>query len=145
MNKDIITKVSSEIIQTVSSDTGELMDVNVKTVKILTKSDTFSLVYASFWNILIGGTLNKADVEVTAYLIKHYGDNTPFTISSYIKKELAKSSGKSETTYNNCTRVLLKNEIIFKLSGNTYKLNPKFVFKGSSSERNKLVIEMKNY
>lgn len=144
MNRDISKTVFSEVIQT-KDEQGELVDVNQKSIKILVESENFCLVYTSFWNIIMETGLNKADTELAAYLIQNYGDGTPFTITAYIKEELAKKSGKAVSTYNNCTRVLIEKSLIYKVGTQTYKLNPKFVFKGSSSNRNKLVIEMMNY
>ena len=54
----------------------------------------------------------------------------------------AKKSKKSVTSYNNSTRNLLTNNLIYSVKGRVYKINPKYAFNGSSKNRHKAVIEM---
>ena len=139
---DIVRNVSRRLETIVSEETGEVIDQNVKTVQILANPDDFALIYSGFWNTLLDNPLNRSDMELLSYLIKNYADNNPFTINTYIKEQVSKRTGKSVTSYNNCTRHLLNSGLIYKVGKRTYKINPKYAYKGSSSTRNKLVIEM---
>ena len=100
----------------------------------------------SFWNILLENQLSKSDIELFAYLVSHYSDGTLFTINKVLKNEIVKQTGKALSSYNNSTSILLKLNLIYKAQPNTqtYKINPKYAFKGSSSERKKLLIEISN-
>ena len=140
--KDQIKTVEKIINTTTDVETGEVVDTNIKKIDILINPDDFCLVYSGFWNVLLDYTLSKADVEMFAYLIHNYSDGTPFSITSYTKEEIAKKSKKSVTTYNNSTRCLLKNNLIYSVKGKVYKINPKYAFNGSSKNRHKAVIEM---
>lgn len=140
--RDKVQKVSTVINTTTDTETGEIVDVAIKNIKIIIDPDDFCLVYSGFWNVLLEYTLSKADVEMLAYLISNYSDGTPFTITSFTKEEIAKKSNKSVSSYNNSTRVLINNELIYSVKGRNYKLNPKYAFAGSSKNRHKAVIEM---
>ncbi len=141
MSDSYIKNVSSKVVEVVDSETGELLSVSEKKVEFLVENDKFCFVYASFWNTILDSNLNRSDIELLCYLLDNYSDGVPFSISKYIKEIVAKRAGKSITSYNNSTRSLLKYDFIIKCSGaNTYILNPKLAFKGSSKERNKRVV-----
>lgn len=140
--EDKVKKVNTVTETVVDTTTGELIDVSVKTISILTNPAEFSLIYSGFWNILIGSNLSKSDIELAAYLIHNYADNTPFCINAYIKEEVSKNTGKAITTYDRSVAELLKCGLIYKVAHKMYKVNPRYAFKGSSKARHKLVIEM---
>lgn len=141
--KDHIKTVYTEVHQKVDSATGELIEESHKKVDILVDPDDFCLIYSGLWNVLLDNPLSKADIDLLAYLIKHYSDNTPFTINGFMKKEISLKTGKSETSYNNSTRSLIKHGLIYEVGVKTYKLNPRYAFKGSSKNRHKAVINMR--
>lgn len=143
MKRDIIRTVQTNTETVVDSETGEVLNLSVKRVKVVTNPDEFALIYAGFWDVLLGNPLSKSDIELLAYLIKNYGDGTPFVITSYIKNEISAKTGKISTSYNNSVSSLLKYKLIFRLDNSrTYKLNPRYAFKGNSSDRKQAVIEM---
>lgn len=146
MKKDIVKTVHSTIEYTIDPETGEEIAYNRNDIKIVTNSDDFALIYASFWNTLIENPLSKSDVELLGYLIENYAEGTVFTINKGIKEELAKRTGKSPTSYVNSTQHLLAYKFMFKVGDSkSYKLNPRYAFKGSTHNRNKAVIEMTNF
>jgi hypothetical protein len=143
--KDIVKNIQTEIEKIINDDTGEILEINKKQVEILVNLDDFALIYAGMWNVILENPLSKADVELFGFLIQNYADGTPFTITRYIKAELSKKTKKSPTTYDRCTKVLLDLGLIFAVDkGRTYKINPKYAFKGSSANRNQAVIKMKS-
>ena len=129
----------------VDKETGEVLETAVNNVKMIVDNEEFMLVYVGFWNAIRGNKLSKSDIDLLAFLIEHYCDGTPFGISKYIKEKVAKQTGKSITTYNNCTRVLVDENFIIEVGTKTYVVNPAYAFKGSSNKRNKAIIELTNF
>jgi predicted transcriptional regulator len=140
----MIKTVKTLINSTVDSQTGEILDVDVKHTKLFFDNETFSLIYASFWDIITESNLSKADIELLGYLISHYGKGTPFNITSYIKESIAKKSNKNPTSYNKSTKALVNAGFIIEKKSKTYILNPHYAFQGSSADRRKAIIELHN-
>ena len=139
---DDIKTHHKEITVVTSFETGEIMNISKKDIKVLTNPDEFCLVYAGLWNVLLDNPLSKSDIELFSYLVQNYSDGTPFTITSYIKKIVGTRSKKEETSYNNSPRSLLKNNLIYSVDKKTYKVNPRYAFQGSSKDRHQAVIDM---
>lgn len=142
MKRDVIKTVQNNVETVIDKETGEVLDINVKKLKIVINPEDFALIYAGFWNVLLENKLSKSDIQLLAYLTQRYSDGTPFTINSFIKNQLSNVTGKSSTTYDRCTKVLLDNKLIYRVSKRLYRLNPRYAFKGSTHNRNKAVIEM---
>jgi len=145
--KDKIKTIQTTIEQTVDQRSGELIDIRAKYIKIVTNPDEFALVYAGLWNVILDNKMSTSDMELLAFLIKNYSDGNPFTINSYVKKQVCTQTDKHYTSYNNSTRKLLDLHLIFAVEENSriYLLNPRYAFKGSSKNRNKAIIEMVDY
>lgn len=137
-----IKEIKSEIRETIGVNTGELIEVSEKSLKVLSNKDDFMLVYTSFWNTLIKADLNKSDIELLAYLIKNYGDGALFSITKLTLNDLKKTTNKPNPSYINSTRKLINSGFIIKEGFRNYRINPQVAFKGNSNRRNKLVIEM---
>jgi hypothetical protein len=141
-----IIKVNKIIDRVVDVNTGELVDVSESFTELYTETnEEFCLVYASLWNVIDKHNLGKSDISLLGYLINHYADGTIFCINKAVKESAAKLGGKHYTSYNNSTRRLLDKKLIFEVSGRSYKLNPKYAFKGSTNERRKAIVEMHSY
>jgi len=140
--KDIIKTVHTEVTQTVDTNTGEIVDVSSKDIKIVVNSEDFCLVYAGLWNVILDNPMSKSDIELLSYIIKNYSDGTPFCITQYVKERVAQKTGKSKTTYDRSTAALKKYKLIIPVSGRTYILNPRYAFKGSSTNRKKALVEL---
>lgn len=144
MKKDIIKPIKIETTDTIDFETGELVDRSIKEINVLINPDDFALIYAGLWDVILGNPLSKADIEMFGYLIQNYADGTPFTITNYIKKCVAGKANKSITTYDRTTAVLLRHQLIFSVDGKrTYKINPRYAYKGSSNNRKSALISMK--
>jgi len=136
-------KTSSTVI--IDKETGEVLETSVNKMQMIADKEQFALVYVSFWNAIMGCKLSTADMQLLSYLIKHYCKGTPFGISKYIKEEVAKVSGKSPSTYNNCATVLVRGGFLIKKDNRNYIINPEYAFEGSSNNRNKAIIELSNF
>lgn len=144
MKNDIIKNIKTQVVQVVDPTTGEIMDESIKKVQVVVNPDEFALIYAGLWDVILGKPLSKSDIELLAYLIKRYSDGTMFTVNTPLKNDVARETGKSTTSYNNSTRKLLDHNLIIRLpnSKRTYVLNPRYAFKGSSTNRKKALIEI---
>lgn len=137
-----IKKVQTQVENYIDSETGEVLEQNIKTIKVVVNKDEFFLAYAGMCDVLLNKKLSKCDVELYAYLLKQCSEGREFTINAYTKEQAAKYTGRNPTSYNNSTRSLLKHGLIYKVANRTYKINPEYAFKGSSKNRNKAVIEL---
>lgn len=102
----------------------------------------FVLMYTSVLNILSQWKLTQASICLYAYLLEKYSDSSVFTINQTIRKELAERSGKSETTFINCTRELLSLKLMACVGYKTYRLNPIYAFKGRTDQQKLAVFEL---
>ena len=140
--KDTV-KTAQETITTIASiEIEEVINTSISKKQVLVNEDDFCLIYSEFWNVIMEFSLSKTDIEMFAYLIKNHSDGSPFSITSYTKEEISKKTQKAVTSYNNCTRVLLKHNLIYQVKNRVYKISPRYAFKGSSKNRHKAVIEM---
>jgi predicted transcriptional regulator len=137
-----LKKVKSTITELVDFETGELVDTSIKDISILIDKERFSLVYASFWQILTEANLSKSDIELFAHLVGEYASGTMFTITYDIKKLVSDKSGKSPSSYDKSTKKLLDAQFIIKEGKQSYIINPRYAYEGSSKNRKKLLVEL---
>jgi DNA-binding MarR family transcriptional regulator len=122
----------------IDSETGELMDREVKTVRYLANNkEEFYLIYSSLIGLLQKMTL--PEIKVYCYLIEKYQIGSPIALTRTIKEIIAEKQGLSIGTVKNTIPGLWKKRLIYPIGRGTYKLNPRFAFKGSTSERNALL------
>ena len=115
-------------------ETGEIVDENIKHHKYLANSkEEFLLLYSSVLGIFEG--LNQAEIRVYGYLLK-YAEGLEFDISRKIRVNIAERTNLSERTIYNTCQSLLDKRLIFKTKNGLYQINPRYAFKGSTSERN---------
>lgn len=137
-------RTSKQVIeQIVNPETGEVEDIQVTNHQYLAGNpDEFYLAYTALLNVWAKWDLSVSDLNLYAYLCKNYANGTPFNISEYVKKEVANITGRSATSFNNSPRALVSKGLIIRVSNKTYKINPRYIFKGSSSNRNKALFEI---
>lgn len=129
--------------QIVNSETGELEDIQVTNHQYLAGNpEEFYLAYTSLLNVWAKWDLSVSDLNLYSYLCAHYANGTAFNISEYVKKDVANISGRSPSSFNNSPRALLAKGLIVKVANKTYKINPRYIFKGSSANRNKALFEI---
>lgn len=135
-------KINNKYIETVvnnfiDTETGELIDtdVNVKTHKVLVESkDQFAFVYAS----LIGAlkSLNGTDVKLLMYCSMNCSYNTNLIpLNSFFLEEAANQLDSSVGSLKNSIMNLTKKSILVKLGAGTYRVNPRYFWKGDRTER----------
>lgn len=102
----------------------------------------FFLVFQELMNVWERWNLSTSDLNLFGYLCNRYSNGSEFTITANIRNEIAELTDRKPTTFNNSTRALLDKKLIIKISPRSYKLNPRYIFKGSSKKRNKALIEI---
>ena len=123
----------------IDKETGKVQEESVKTVKYLTayKSE-FYLVWAELISI-IGKTLSKPAISVFAYLALNHKIGTTISITRQIRIEIGEEYGISHGTVSNALAELVENTIIYSTHRGIYKMNPRYFFKGSTSDRNTML------
>ncbi len=122
----------------VDSQTGELLEQDVKTIKYLAGNrEEFFLMYSSLVGLL--EKMTSPEIKVYCYLIKNYQIGSPIAITLGIREVIGEAQKLKSGTVNNAISGLSKKGLIFQLQKGLYKLNPRHAFKGSTLERNAML------
>lgn len=135
MKKHLKTTFTNSTI-TVDSETGEVIDYDVNETKILAGSkEEFWIIYSSM--ILIMKKSKDVKMKLLASLFERYSKGQEFSLNASFKQIIADEVGCSARSLDNAFTELVREQIIVKLHKQLYRINPRHVFQGSSSERNK--------
>lgn len=134
----IKTKYDETVVNNyLDSVTGELIEthVDVKTHKIVLDSkDQFAFMYSTLIGSLQG--LNGSDVKLLMYCTLNCTYNTNVVaLNSHFLKLASQQTGVSLGSLKNSLTVLHRKNILIKLGGATYRVNPKYFWRGESAER----------
>ena len=135
--KDAYLKTGTTTINNIiDSDTGELLEtlINQSTYLANTKED-FYLMYSSMLVNLIKYS-KDTKVKFLAYIIQNYANGNMFSLGKQLKQIISTEIDVSHRSLDNCLTELVREKFLIKVDRNVYKLNPRHIFKGSSSERN---------
>lgn len=128
----------------VDSNTGEMLDVvNNNSTYLANTKEEFYLMYSSMVLILKGSS--DVRMKLFASLLERYSKGQEFSMSKSLKIIIAKETGCKPRSFDSAFTYLLKENIILRIDTQLYKINPRHVFQGSSSERNhqlKAVLEL---
>lgn len=126
--------VHSKVTETVDTETGEVIDIQVKETKILTKSrEEFIQLYVSVESKLSG--LALAQERLFTYCILHCDRENIIRISSYDKKVILEKWDLAPSTIANSLLSLIQAKLLIRIGRGTYRVNPKYVWKGDSNSR----------
>lgn len=135
-----------EKINTVSTETGEIISTDITTIRKCKDLEEFCQIYLSDYEEF--SNLSKAEHNVLVLCWKYsafYKDlNLPgnkITFDKQLKDIIKEKTGLAESTVKNSFTSLVKKELLLKDGEykSIYYLNPKFFFKGNISDRTKLV------
>lgn len=145
MKSSFLKTGSTSIIQTVDSDTGEVLDVTInKSTYIANSKEEFYLMYSSM--VLILKSSSDVRMKLFASLLERYSQGQEFSMSKGLKDLIANETGCKSRSLDTAFTKLLDDNVIFKLPNTRlYKINPRHIFQGSSSNRNnalKAIIEL---
>ena len=128
----------------VDTESGEIVGgENNKTYYLANTKEEFWLMYSSMVLILKGSSDVK--MKLFAALLERYSRGQEFSMSKSLKIIIAKETGCKPRSFDTAFSYLVKENIIVKIGAQLYKVNPRHVFQGSSSERNsqlKAVLEL---
>lgn len=140
MKKSFLKSSLTEVETIIDSETGEVLDQNIKHHKYLANSkEEFMLIYSSILGIF--NKMEQSEIRVFSFLLQ-YADGTKFAVDKSIRIEIAGVTDLSERTVYNTIKVLESKHLIFKLPSGAYQINPRYAFRGSSSERNQALQAM---
>lgn len=146
-----VSKINSTTV--VDQDTGEIIESNTTSAHYLEeykkcKPDEFIMVYLQD----ISGFLrleNATQIKLLSIIWREVGYNNPDTNDGNIiailkddKERWAKTLDVSIRTIDNALAALTKKKLLISEARSKYTLNPKYFFKGSSKDRQR-VLEVK--
>lgn len=128
--------------------TGEVLEEEIINHTYLANNkEGFFLSYETL--IAVQQLFSLAETRLYSYLLLNNSNSQIFIINDFIRKEITKKTSLSPGTINNTLKLLSianKNRypLIHRVAKGTYQLNPRYIFKGSSHNRNtalKAIIE----
>ena len=134
--KEHLKTGTTVITKYVDRETGEILDQEIETSKYLAGSkDEFFLMYSAMINVLKG--CNDPEIILLAGLIERYSSGQSFAMTQHLKDEIGVGVNCSVLSFNRAFTELKRANIIVEPKSRLYKINPRFVFKGSSNNRGK--------
>ena len=132
-----LRKSSTVINNFIDFETGEIIESNTNGNTILVGSEEeFYLMYASLVINFLAAS-NDPAVKLFSGLIKRYSAGQEFELSGYLKGVIAEETNGNVKSFNNAVTKLKRLKAITEIVPKIYKINPRFIFKGSSSQRKK--------
>lgn len=120
----------------VDPETGEVVEkTNVVKHTYMTGKDEFFLAYSYLIDML--KSCKDLKVKVYAYLLENYKTGVMFQLGNPIKNIMAERFDCSASSISNTLTILKEEKLIYSPSRGLYMLNPRFAFKGSSTQRDK--------
>lgn len=136
MEKSYLKSSGTHTTEIVDVNTGEVIEtITNKTTYLANTTEEFFLMYSSFVLVLKGST--DIRIKLFAYLIGKYSTGQPFQMGSGMKELIAEEFNCKPRSLDLAFTTLLKENIIIRLKPRLYRINPRHVFKGSTSDRNK--------
>jgi hypothetical protein len=134
----LIEKYDETVVNNfIDPETAELIEtsVEVKTHKIAVESkDQFAFIYASLIGALKG--LNGGDIKLLMYCSMNCTLNSNMIpLNSHFLAEAAKQLDVSAGSLRNSIMSLTKKDILIKVGSGTYRVNPRYFWRGDVSER----------
>ena len=132
----------------IDKSTGEVLEEKtIKHTYLANSKEGFFFFYDSFITVL--QQFSAAEIRLYTYLLENIPISRVFVINDFIRKEITKKTSLSAGAINNTLNLLTaankdRCPLIHRLAKGTYQLNPRYVYKGSSLNRNvalKAIIE----
>ena len=130
------------VTEVIDSETGEILDTDIKTHKYLANSkEQFLLIYSCLLSAFINMT--QSQIRVYGYLLR-YASGIEFCITKSLRGSMSKEILVNERVIYTTIKELEEKKLLFKVNGN-YRRNPRYAFQGSSLDRSgalKAIIEL---
>ena len=135
MKQAFIKTGKEHTIEHIDMETGELVDIiHNKTTYLANSKEEFYLMYSSMVLILKGSS--DVRMKLFASLLERYSQGQEFSMSRGLKEIMARECNCSPRSFDVAFTTLVKDHIVVKISNQLYQINPRHVFKGSTSSRN---------
>ena len=141
------SKLKTSFVETttyVDPLTGEILESNIKKHTYIANSkEEFLLLYVNALPVFMG--LSNPAKTVYAFLLKDYNSKSIFEIGGGLRALMSKELGIAPSTVANSLTELVTANFLYSPSKSLYQINPRYAFKGSTSERNvalKAIIEL---
>lgn len=136
MKKSYLQTKITEVHTVVDETTGEVISEGVKKHTYIANSkEEFMLLYVSVLPIFI--SLAHGSKIVYAYLLLTYNAGSMFEIGGASRATIAEYAGISTSAVANAITELKRLQLIYSPRKSMYQLNPRYAFRGSTSDRNK--------
>lgn len=120
-----------------SNDVVTSRDINESNY-LANSREEFYLMYSSMVLILKSSTDVK--MKLFAALLERYAQGQEFSMNKSLKALIAEETKCSARSLDSSFTFLVKHNYVVKLNSQLYRINPRHVFQGSSSERNKQLV-----
>lgn len=132
-----------EVNTVIDSQTGEVLDTEIKEHKYLANSkEEFFMGYSALIGVFM--KMNQAEIRIFGYCLR-FARGVRFDISKKVRLSMSKDIDINERTIHNTLPFLIEKGLLFMHEDGLYQINPRYAYQGSTSERNaalKTVIEL---
>lgn len=138
-----LKQVYNEQIMTVDSESGEVMDIEVKSHKIVVDNEkSFMQIYYHIEGML--GNLTGHELKVFMYLALSATKENIISSTIYFKKDIADKmnvdgNNTSVQSVSNAISSLAKKKVIVSIGRGSFRISPKYLWKSDSNSRNKVM------
>lgn len=144
MKQSILKTNAVHITEVIDQETGEIIETNVKHHKYIANSkEEFLLLYVNALPIFRG--ISNPAKSVYAFLLERYNAKAVFELGGGMRGLMSKELHFAPSTIANGLTELVEAKLLYSKSKGLYQINPRYAFKGSTSERNealKAIIEL---
>lgn len=144
MENSFLKTVSTSTDNYIDTQSGEIIDsITNRTTYLANTKEEFYLMYSSMVLILKGSS--DVRMKLFAALLERYSKGQEFSMSKALKIIIAKETGCKPRSFDTAFTYLVKENIVVRIESQLYKINPRHVFQGSSSDRNsqlKAILEL---
>ena len=140
MKKHVKTSIDNRYT-VIDSETGEILDEQIiKHTYLAGSKEQFYIGYVKLLSVF--QDISGPAIKVYAYLLERYNAGIMIGINKALKNEIKKRINASgDSTVNNALTELVKIGLLYKQKDvyGAYFINPRYAFKGSTSDRDKLL------
>lgn len=123
-----------EITNVIDSETGELLDTEIKEHTYLANTkEEFFMGYSALIGVFM--KMNQAEIRIFGYCLR-FAKGVKFDISKKMRISMAHEIDINERTIHNTLPALLEKKLLFVHTDGLYQINPRYAYRGSTSERN---------
>lgn len=132
--KSYLRTGATEFHNTIDKQTSEVLDAEVKQHKYLVNTkEEFFFCYSAIVGVF--ERMTQAEIRIFGYCLR-YARGVKFDISKKIRVSMAQETNLNERTIYNALPSLIEKGLFFKYPDGLYVVNPRYVFQGSTAERN---------